>query len=186
MHVELPDGQSAELRERPLVGGRIAIQSAAAQLGHALEAAAVNGEDYSDLKEVPRSLITGDVTYALWKLNCSTIVALLVSWTLPNPIPKSTEEWEETDLQEVYDALQDVVAPKALMAGSGPQLSAQAAVDPDTGVLDPDSPTSASSNSDAGGEEAPTLTTDPTPTSSFDFAPTSIEDSSLAPVPSSS
>lgn len=143
--VQLPGGHTAELREKPTVGGRDLLRSEGAEVIRLLNE---RWPGLEDVDKIPPLEFGRDLTVAFQRLNKAAVVALVKSWTLPTPKPtvETLDEMEE----EVYDALAQAVAPLALKAMTGEDFSP---------TKDADSPTLPSSSSSGGGQDQTTRAT---------------------------
>jgi hypothetical protein len=104
--VEIPGG-TARIRETLSVRQRHDIESAAVGAASALDKLP---KDREELETVDESSIhlTRDEARALFVLQEATIVATLVDWTLPGPIPNENTIGDMD--AEVYDALADATS----------------------------------------------------------------------------
>ena len=107
--IQLPGGHSAELRDKVTIRGRELVQLESADVMRLLT------ERWPNLKpedfETVNPLEGGrEMILAFRRLNRAVVVALLQSWTLPNPLPTVDDPGDvEAD---VFEALQEAVAPR--------------------------------------------------------------------------
>lgn len=155
MHIELPDGHSAELRDKLTVGGRETLGEVSADLYALIAQRCPDLESLKDFAELPPAAMDGQMMRQFHRLNRVAILVYLKSWTLEQPIPLSDAMLDGLDV-DIYDALAEKVAPLAMAQIRG----ANFAPNPEN-LADPDSPTGPSSGSDGGGQAPTTLTTLP-------------------------
>jgi hypothetical protein len=149
MHIELPGGHSAEVREKLKVGARDLMRRHGAGVAAALRGVGPVTD--------PNNLVLGANEVELFqRFQYACIVALVESWTLPDPLP-TMETIQDMDA-EVYDVLADAVAPLAMKLIAGVEFG------PD-GAGDPSSPTGPSPVSSDGvrGQLIPETNPIPTP-----------------------
>jgi hypothetical protein len=104
MIVPLPGGYEAVLREKTTVGQRRAIQKAAFGASGLVSRVKEQAPDEADGDAVIQMVVSPDEADSLFSLGDATILALLESWTLPDPLPTTPEDLLSID-GDVYDAL---------------------------------------------------------------------------------
>lgn len=149
MQIELPGGQSAEIRDKPTVGGRDLLQEEGAGLFSLL---AQRFPDLAEFKDVNIADFDRPLMAAFHRFNRAAVVALLKSWTLTLPVP-TMDTIVDLDA-DVYDAIGKAVAPLVLRIMTAEYLNKDEPSDPST----PSVPSFASSE---GGPAPTTLTTTP-------------------------
>lgn len=107
--IPLPGGHSAELRDKVTIRGRELVQLESADVMRLIS------ERWPDLKpeefETVNPLEGGrELILAFRRLNRAVVVALLKSWTLPDPLP-TVDDPGDVDA-DVFEALQEAVAPR--------------------------------------------------------------------------
>lgn len=107
--IQLPGGHSAELRDKVTIRGRELVQLESAEVMRLIS------ERWPNLKaeefEKVNPLEGGrELVLAFRRLNRAVVVALLKSWTLPDPLP-TVDDPGDVDA-DVFEALQEAVAPR--------------------------------------------------------------------------
>ncbi|MGH9122853.1 MAG: hypothetical protein ACRDYC_13075 [Acidimicrobiales bacterium] len=135
MHVELPEGHSAELREKATVGGRDLLRE------HSVEVFGMVSRRWPGarkIEDIPRSELDAATLRGFHLFNRAAVVALLKGWTFSDPLP-TMETITEMD-PDVYDILAEAVALPAVKTLMGREYKPEEAPDAE-------SPTEPSSDS---------------------------------------
>jgi len=145
MLIQIPGG-SAELRTKPTVYGREILQQAGFELMHQLKRVAPQKDvtTFADLKDIPIDEFDGPLLAATHMLQRAAVVALVKSWSLPQPLP-TLDNIADMDV-DLYDVLAAAVAPGVNAAMSGEAFGADGAADPSS----PTAPSPASSDGERG------------------------------------
>jgi hypothetical protein len=149
--INLPGGHIATIREKVTVGGQQLLQREGMDMFAYVRKTFPGATNIADIAE---DNLTGEMMQHVQKWQKASVLALLKSWTLPQPLPTADTI---TDLEiDVWEALVSVTAPLAMTAMSGVTLSPQLAKN---GTIDRENPTQTSSDSKEHAEVAATPST---------------------------
>lgn len=125
--VQLPGGHTAELREKVTIRGRELVQLESADVMRFIQERWPNlkPDDFQSVNPLEGGR---EMILAFRRLNRAVVVALLKSWSLPDPLP-TVDDPGDVDA-DVFEALQSAVATRVgEVAGF---TSADASEDPST------------------------------------------------------
>lgn len=172
--VVIPGG-AAELRDKVTVGGQQLLQEEGVEFFEFVRQRWPNADRF---EEIPKEQYTRQFLFLIHRWQKAAVAALVRSWTLPTPVPRTLEEVDEMD-PEVYKVLAARTSPLAFQAMQGLKLEPVVKED---GTLDrdPANPTSTSSDSGSPSADPTTPETGPAESSSEDGASSATDEPSPA------
>jgi hypothetical protein len=165
----IPGGQ-AEIRAKVTVGGQQLLQEVGTDLFGYVKR---NYPEAKTLSDIHVGEMTGEFSHLIHLWQRAGVVALLKSWSLPEPLP-TMQTIDEMD-PDVYSEITAVTTKLAFKAMEGIDLELAVRED---GTIDRENPTQTSSGSEPPSEAATTPSTDQALHSSDDSVSTATDESS--------